>query len=113
MDTNNMLAASIESCGVRHSAQAKWPNIMTLLHPQMVSMAGLEPVWADFGGDFSKVERLNELASKIERMYVVFEREARNISFLFTYAEDSLVSRRITLLCPSLAIIPLECYGNT
>ena len=43
-----------------------------------------------------------------------------NISFLFTYSEDSLVSHtqpisltRVTLLCPSLATIPLECYGNT
>jgi len=68
MDTNNMLAASIESCGVRtFSASEMALNIMTLLHPQMVSMAGLEPVWADFGGDFNKVERLNELASKIRK----------------------------------------------
>ena len=40
--------------------------------------------------------------------------------FLFTYSEDSLVSRtqpisitRVTLLYPSLATKPLECYGNT
>ena len=109
MDTNNMLAASIESCGVRtFSASEMALNIMTLLHPQMVSMAGLEPVWADFGGDFNKVERLNELASKIRKdVRGVRARSARISLFLFTYSEDSLVSRtqpisltRVTLLCP-------------
>ena len=86
MDTNNMLAASIESCGVRtFSASEMALNIMTLLHPQMVSMAGLEPVWADFGGDFNKVERLNELASKIRKdVRGVRARSARISLFLFT-----------------------------
>ena len=47
-------------------------------------------------------------------------RSARISLFSFTYSEDSLVSLAqpislslVTLLYPSLATIPFECYGNT
>ncbi len=73
-------------------------------------------------GDVSLKYILQRVVRTPYVLYVVFEREAREFQsfFFFTYPEDSLVSRtqamsltRVTLLCPSLATIPLECYGNT
>eukprot|EP00940_MAST-03C_sp_MAST-3C-sp2_P000932 g932.t1 len=68
MDENNILAETIEKCGVRTFSSGEMAmNIVALLHPKMKSLAAAEPVWADFGGDFNKIDRLNELAKKIRK----------------------------------------------
>ena len=98
---------------VPQMAKACSPDVSMPSSVQLSILNALEAlvVWCDTGGGHFTMLAKRTWCSSAKR---------ENITFLFTYSEDSLVPRtqpmsltRVTLLCPSLATIPLERYGNT
>lgn len=66
MQSNNVLAADIEKLGARtFSTKEMCFNIMGLLHPQMVSEAQRQPLWADLNGSLHLVRDLHTVVGGI------------------------------------------------
>lgn len=77
MSAINSVAQGIEQLGIRtFSTQEMGFNILGLMHPLVVDICQLEPVWADLTGGMGAVPDLNDALTKI-RMDIKEESEIR------------------------------------
>ncbi|KAI9205069.1 fatty acid synthase [Polychytrium aggregatum] len=68
MSGNNMVAEGIESLGARtFSTHEMAFNLVGLLHPDIVKLSGIEPIWADLNGGLHFVADLNTVSSNLRR----------------------------------------------
>ncbi|KAG1488521.1 hypothetical protein G6F52_013904 [Rhizopus delemar] len=61
MSANNMVAEGIEALGTRTFSSVEMSfNILGLMHPSIVELCQIEPVWADLNGGLQFVTNLQE-----------------------------------------------------
>ncbi|KNC98227.1 phosphopantetheine-protein transferase domain [Spizellomyces punctatus DAOM BR117] len=68
MSANNIVAEGIEWLGARtFSTHEMAFNLIGLLHPDIVKLSGVDPIWADLNGGLHFVADLNRISSQLRR----------------------------------------------
>ncbi|KAG1096468.1 hypothetical protein G6F39_006700 [Rhizopus arrhizus] len=68
MSANNMVAEGIEALGTRTFSSVEMSfNILGLMHPSIVELCQIEPVWADLNGGLQFVTNLQEVSAKLRK----------------------------------------------
>ncbi|KAG1038732.1 hypothetical protein G6F43_012646 [Rhizopus delemar] len=68
MSANNMVAEGIEALGTRTFSSIEMSfNILGLMHPSIVELCQIEPVWADLNGGLQFVTNLQEVSAKLRK----------------------------------------------
>lgn len=68
MSANNMVAEGIEELGTRTFSTVEMSfNILGLMHPSVVELCQIEPVWADLNGGLQFVTNLNEISANLRK----------------------------------------------
>eukprot|EP01127_Copromyxa_protea_P004216 TRINITY_DN14111_c0_g1_i1.p1 TRINITY_DN14111_c0_g1~~TRINITY_DN14111_c0_g1_i1.p1 ORF type:complete len:3881 (+),score=986.19 TRINITY_DN14111_c0_g1_i1:27-11669(+) len=66
MNDNNLIAEDIEKLGVRTFSSSEMAfNILGMMHPTMVDMSEVGPVYGDLNGGMGLIRKLNEVAQEI------------------------------------------------
>ncbi|KAI9292989.1 fatty acid synthase [Neoconidiobolus thromboides FSU 785] len=68
MEQNNIVCEGLEKFGVRtFSAQEMAFNILGLLHPNVVDLAQIDPVWADLNGGFQQLPNFKQVITTLRQ----------------------------------------------
>ncbi|KAJ3188792.1 3-oxoacyl-[acyl-carrier-protein] synthase [Gaertneriomyces sp. JEL0708] len=92
MSANNMVAEGIESLGARtFSTHEMAFNLVGLLHPDIVKLSEVDPVWADLNGGLHFVAELNKVSSELRRDLLETSEVRRAV------AREAALDRQVTI----------------
>ena len=113
MSAINSVAQGIEQLGIRtFSTQEMGFNILGLMHPLVVDICQLEPVWADLTGGMGAVPDLNDALTKI-RTDIKEESEIRKAIVQGNSSDFATVRGSKQLTCTSRSRSSQEPTSNS